>query len=69
MYPWSTFRAPVALSILACALAACGGSDGGGLGGATGATGTAGASTAGKTTQPAPASSDASGEPGVSYAP
>jgi hypothetical protein len=71
MNPWFVLRAPVALSILACALTACGG-DGGGsaLGGATAATGTAAASSTGSQskTDSAASSSDTS-QPNVSYAP
>lgn len=77
MHPRFILRAPLALSVLAFALTACGGGDGAGAGagGFSGAAATPGnalvsdqanASTAGKTDA---ASSGAGSEPSVSYAP
>jgi len=75
MHPRFILRAPLALSVLALALTACGGGDGGGGGGFSGAAATSGnapgsdptpAGTAGKTDAASPG---AGSEPSVSYAP
>jgi len=74
MHPRFILRAPLALSVLAFALTACGGGDGGGGSGFSGAAATSGNAlvsdqanaNTGKTDA---ASSGAGSEPSVSYAP
>jgi len=74
MHPRFILRAPLALSVLALALTACGGGDGGGGGGFSGAAASGNApgsdqtpaGTAGKTDAASPG---AGTEPSVSYAP
>lgn len=74
MHPRFILRAPLALSVLAFALTACGGGDGAGAGGFSGAAATPGnalvsdqaIANTGKTDA---ASSGAGSEPSVSYAP
>ena len=68
MYPWPTFRALAALSILACALTACGGGSSGGTVG-TGIAATSAGIAAKTTTDAAATAADAGSQPSVSYAP